>query len=48
MAAVFGDDVVDMHGHVEHGQDFVKEDHDIEHAEIEDTALANVAVGEKV
>lgn len=27
MAAVFGDDVIDMDGNVEAGKDFVREDH---------------------
>ncbi|OAL28312.1 hypothetical protein AYO22_03018 [Fonsecaea multimorphosa] len=34
IAAVFGDDVVDMQGRVEHGQDFVKEHEDLEHVEL--------------
>jgi hypothetical protein len=37
MAAVFGDEVIDMHGHIESGKDFIQEEHtDIEL--VEDTA----------
>jgi hypothetical protein len=36
MAAVFGDPVVDMHGNIEKAADFINEDHDIEHVEIDE------------
>lgn len=42
MSAIFGDDVVDMHGHIEHGQDFLKEPHNIERFEHQNSSEAKV------
>jgi hypothetical protein len=35
MSAVFGDDVVDMYGNIENAKDFINEDHNIEHADLD-------------
>jgi hypothetical protein len=39
MAAVFGEAVVDMDGHIEKAQDFMKERHSIDHIEGRDAIV---------
>jgi len=45
MSAVFGDDVVDMYGNIENAKNFINEDHNIEHADLDkNTPLQTVHI----
>ncbi|KAK5058471.1 hypothetical protein LTR69_006876 [Exophiala sideris] len=48
MSAVFGDAVVDMHGNVEKAEDFMKEDHDVDHMEISEDIRIEQEAEQKV